>query len=404
MGTFQQAATMLNSIVKQATGETALAATDLSDYISVGKKALTIGYDPIFNAISQVIGRTIFSIRPYYAKLKGLEFSESRFGAITRKISVANGDAEDAAPWKWPVAYDAGQTSNPTGNGQSVDQWDIKKPDLFQTNFYGQDVYDDHWTLFKDQVDIAFHNPEEAMQLWGMISTEMSNRKERRYESIKRATLANLMGGIIDENQTDRVVHLISEYNAKCGYTTEADKLTATTIYQPANYKAFVQFAYARMAEIASALTDDTIKYQTLITGHPIPRHTPYQDMRVYTYAPERYSMEMMAIADIYHDSYLKMAETESVNFWQSADTKNTLKVTPVYTDATGAPKKGSALTKAGVFALISDREACGVAEIGPWQQATPLNAKGGYSNLWYHSRFRAFCDNTEKAVVFLLD
>ena len=61
---FNQLATVLNSIVKQATGQTTLTATTTSEFVSIGTLALEAGYDKLATGISQVLQRTIFSTRP----------------------------------------------------------------------------------------------------------------------------------------------------------------------------------------------------------------------------------------------------------------------------------------------------------------------------------------------------
>ena len=81
--TFTQAATVLNSIVKQATGQTAQLPTNTAEFVSVAQTALKAGYDPVLNAISQVLSRTIFSIRPYNRKFAGLQVDNQKFGNIT---------------------------------------------------------------------------------------------------------------------------------------------------------------------------------------------------------------------------------------------------------------------------------------------------------------------------------
>ena len=67
---FNQLATVLNAIHNQATGQSAAAAVDTYTFVSQAQTALRTGYDPVMNAISQVLSRTIFSIRPYSAKLR----------------------------------------------------------------------------------------------------------------------------------------------------------------------------------------------------------------------------------------------------------------------------------------------------------------------------------------------
>ena len=69
---FEQVSTVLTSIIKQATGQTILTPTDTGSFVSVAQVALQAGRDAVMQAITNVIGRTIFSIRPYSAKTEGL--------------------------------------------------------------------------------------------------------------------------------------------------------------------------------------------------------------------------------------------------------------------------------------------------------------------------------------------
>ena len=61
---FNQIATVLNSIQQQATGQAALTATNTADFVTNAITTLNTGRDPVMNAISQVLTRTIFSVRP----------------------------------------------------------------------------------------------------------------------------------------------------------------------------------------------------------------------------------------------------------------------------------------------------------------------------------------------------
>ena len=173
--TFKQAATLLNSIQQQATGQSAMVATDIRSFISCATTTLATGYDPVINAINQVLTRTIFSTRPYSRKFKGLEKTESQWGNHVRKLNIADKPISDDDRYKWPVAFDATQTSNPLGNGQSVDQYVINKPEILQTNFYGANVWEDWYTIFKDQLDNAFTGPEQFARFNAMHMTEREN-------------------------------------------------------------------------------------------------------------------------------------------------------------------------------------------------------------------------------------
>lgn len=395
--TFQQSSAVLNDLVKQATGRSAVINTE-ADFISVAQTALTLGKDVIFNTLSNVLAKTIFAIRPYSASMKGLEKSLPQWGAYMRKFNIVASDWKDDDAYKYPVTFDSTQTP-PTGNGLSVDHWIINKRDFVQTNFLGQSVFGDHYTVFEDQLETAFRNSEEFGQFLSMITTDMSNKVELAKENMSRGLVSNFIGGLIAENNATRVIHLLTEYNTLTGLS-----LTATTVFQPDNYPAFMKWVYGRIASVASLFKEMSTRYQTTLTGKPVPRHTPYNKQKMYMLGQDRYQIDSRVLADTFHDNYLKYADVETLNFWQGIDTPDKIMVTPTYTNASGVATTGSAVSQSGVFALLFDEDAMGWAMIHERVIPTPVNARGEYRNMWYHMRLRCFSDNTEKGVVFLLD
>ena len=396
--TFQQSAAVLNSLVQQATGRSSVISTE-ADFISVAQTALTnLSRDAIFNALSSVLARTIFSIRPYSASMKGLEKSLPQWGAYMRKINIVESDWKDNDAYKYPVTYDSTQTP-PTGNGLSVDPWVINKRDFIQTNFLGQSVFSDHYTVFEDQLETAFQNSTEFGQFIGMLSTNMNNKLEVCYENISRHLVTNFIGGLLAENASDRVVNLLALYNSDTG-----GSFTTTTIYAPANYPAFVKWAYAKIAAIASMFKEYSVKYQTTISGKYTPRHTPYDKQKMYMLASDRYAIDSRVLADTFHDNYLTYADVETVNFWQGINSPDTIIVKPTYTNTSGqVTTPSTAITQAGVFGVLFDEDAIGWARIHQNVLATPVNPRGEYRNIFYNMRLRCFSDNTEKGVVFII-
>ena len=396
---FEQVSTVLTSIVKQATGQTVLTATDTGSFTSVAQIALRADHDAVMQAISNVISRTIFSIRPYSAKMTGLMMDTFRWGNMLRKLSIADSDWADDPAYKWPALWDAGQTP-PSGDGQAIDPWTIKKPNVLQTNFYGASVYFDEMTIFEDQLETAFTGPEQLGSFLSLLMTNLSNRLELSNENIRRGLVANAIASVIDENQAGRVIHLLTEYNQATGQS-----YTAQQIYEPANFPAFMKWVYSRVAQISDLFTEMSLKYQTVITGKPVLRHTPYQDQRMYLYAPARHDIDARVLADTYHDSYLRYADVESVNYWQSIDSPDSINVTPAYTDIAGVLKVPvNPVSQADVFGILFDRDAMGMTLLDQRVLSTPLNTKGLYRNLHVHCKQRVVMDNTEKIAVLLLD
>lgn len=394
---FQQCSTVLTSLVKQATGRDVVVSTT-PDFISVAQTALSLPKDIIYNTLSDVLARTIFSIRPYDSRFAGLQKDLPTWGGYMRKLAIIEDDWDDSKAYAWPVAYDSSQSGHETGDGHSVDQYVIKKRQVQQTNFIGQSVFQDHYTVFDDALETAFRGPDEFGSFLAMMTTYMSNKIELAKDGLSTGLVANLIGTLLVENNSARVVKLLTEYNSLTG-----GEYTSQTIFLPGNYPAFMKYCYGRIAAIANKFRAMSTMYQTIISSKSVARHTPYDKQKLYILDDDRYSMEARVLADTFHDNYLDLADVESIPFWQGIATPDKVIVKPTYTNTSGeVTTAGSAKTQTGVFALLFDTDAAGWAMVH--QNVFPArNGAGEYTNMWYNMRLRCFQDNTEKAVVFLL-
>lgn len=386
--TFNQLSTLLNGIASQATGATGIAPVNTNEFVSVAQTTLLAGADPVMSAISQILGRTIFSIRPYNAKFRGLLMDNQRWGGITRKINYVDKS----------FTNDSGFALT---DGEAIDQYTVNKPEVVQTNYYGSNIYQKSITIFRDQLDTAFSGVDQFAEFIGGVTQNISDQIEQAHENTARMTIANLVTGIIAAAKANQIVHLLTEYNAATGL-----ELTSTTVYTPANFKPFMQWVYSRIAQVSSMLTERSQKYHFNLTGKPIQRHSPYDRQRLYLYAAGRYQSEAQVLADTYHDNYLRFGETETVNFWQSIEKPDQIQAKPCYLkEADGTVITAAQnVTQANVFAVMMDDEAAGMNIFNYELSSTPYNARGRYNNLWWSFNERYFNDFTENAVVFLLD
>lgn len=375
----------LNAIISQATGKTAISViTD--NFVSAATTALGIAPDDLLNAISQVISRTIFSIRPYNRKFAGLFVDNMKWGNHVRKINIGDID------WEQNVSYDL-------TDGQSIDADIVSKPDILQTNFYGQCVYSKHYTIFRDQLNIALQNEEEFERFYTMLVQNTMDMIEQCHENTARATIANLIGGKILGDRSN-VIHLVTEYNDVTGLT-----LDSKTVKKPENFVPFYKWAFSRIKTISGLMTERSLQYHINITGHNIMRHTPVQNQRLYLYTPEMNNVESTIFSSVFNEQYLKMMDYEGVNFWQSIQTPMGINVKARYMLPTGvitSDSKGTATSN--ILGVLMDEEAAGVTTYGARTAVTPYNARGEYTNVWWHFNDRYWNDFTENAVVFLLD
>lgn len=378
-------ATVLNAIVNQATGKNPIETISTADFVSIANTALGLNTDALLSAISQVLSRTIFSIRPYSRKFKGLYMDSQRFGNHTRKLNIADSD------WDTDVRYDL-------TDGQAIDDQIVKKPNVLQTNFYGQNVFERQITIFKDQLNIALSSEEEFQRFITMVMTNASDQIEQAHESVARMTLANFIGGKV-KGDTANVYKLVTIYNDVAGTV-----LDTATVRKPENFVPFMKWAVGFIKTVSDRMTERSQKFHINVTGKEISRHTPYNKQKLYLYSELLNDIDASVMTSIFNDEYLKFADHERVSYWQSIDSPDGIKVKPSYLLPGGTVKSETEeLAQADIFGVLFDEEAVGITTYGEWSAPSPFNARGGYSNIFWHFNDRYFNDFTENGVVFLL-
>ena len=383
--TFNQLATVLADITKLATGQDVATPVDSASFVSVAQTALKTGYDPLLNAVSQVLTRTIFSVRPYSRKFGGIEVSSARWGNHIRKLQALDMPFEEDDRLKLV-------------EGESIDQYVVAKPPVLQTNYYGENVFQKHITIFRDQMDTAFKSADEFGRFISMILTNASDQIEQAKESVERATVANLMGGTIALAKPECVVHLVTAYNSYA-----ETSLTSATVLQPENFAPFVRWMFVFIGNLIDLMSERTLLYHLSPTGKTLMRHTPKNRMKVYFNSGIANQMDTNAFSVTFHEEYLKKVDYTKVTFWQDVKNPMTINADCGYVDATGTPQH-SVVNEDLIFGTLFDEDACMMNTINEWQANTPFNARGGYTNMFWHFTTRYLNSNFENCVVLLLD
>lgn len=389
--TFGDMSAALAAITAQATGRQNIAAVDSSSFVTQAQTALLTGYDTLSSAISQVLSRTIFSVRPYNRKFGGLEVSNIRYGNHVRKLTPID------KPFEKDQRFDLTE-------GQSIDQYAVNKPQVIQTNFYGAETYQKHMTIYKDQLDQAFSSATEFGSFLGMMMQNARDMIEQAHENTARMIVTNLIAAKFG-GDTKNVVHLVAEYNE---YIGGGEPLTLTELRSPGNYPPFIRWVYARMLSVADMMSERSEKFHVNLDGLEKPvyiqRHTPRNRLKMYTLASEMRNIETEVFSQTFQPEFLKIVDHERVNFWQAINNPDSINVTASYINNKGEIAKTTEGGHTGVFAVLFDEDAAGYTVVNQWAQASPFNAAGGYYNQYWHFTDRYWNDLTENAVVFALD
>lgn len=386
---FTQSATILNAVYKQATGKNSIAPVDSKSFVSMATETLLSGNN-VMEALSQVLTRTFFSVRPYSRKLKGIKRDTQKWGNHVRKITILDRDVVDNAEYSLV-------------DGQSVDHYTVRKPEVLQTNFYDADTYSDFVTRFKNQLDTAFTGPEEFGAFVSAVLQEMSDKFEKYFEESDRLLLANLIAGKTIADSAS-VFNLLTEYYNETGIYLVTDKDDTRYYKNKANYDDFSKWVASFIQTKSELMTERSLKFHMNFTGKDIPRHTPKEYQHLYLYTPEINGVRTRVLSSAFNPEMLNVGDFEELNYFQSINTPNQIQVKPNYVNASGEVVNSSdTVTVSDIFGVLFDDDTIGSTIINTWSATTPLNANGGFWNMFYHWTIRYYEDLTENCCVFLM-
>lgn len=396
---FNQLSTVLTAITNQATGVNNITPLDTSSFVSVAQTALKTGYDPLTTAISQVLSKTIFSVRPYTRKFKGLNVSNQRYGNHVRKLLTIDKPFEDDDRLKLV-------------DGESIDQYKVNKPNVLQTNFYGANVYQKSVTIYKDQLDCAFSSPDEFASFISMVMQNSSDMIEQAHEETARATIANLIGGVYAAEVLDtssgllaqanggrRAINLLKLFNESTGLA-----LKVVDVFKTENFESFVKFAFSTVNTIADLMTDRNSLFCSQLTNYKVLRHTPKDRMKFYLYTDLVNKINSEVYSTVFNPDFLKVVDFEKVNYWQAALSPSSINVKRTMLKKDGTLSVGVQSKIDNVFGVLFDEDAAGYTTVNEWAQPSPFNARGGYYNQFWHFTDRYWNDFTENAVIFYIE
>ena len=384
---FEQSSAFLMDLYKEATGQyPAIQIANTQDFTTVGTTLAQGGYDPIISGLTQVLRKSIYAIRPYAERFKRLRVSEERWGAVTRKINFIDS------------ALDATDDRLTLTDGVGMDQYVVKKPKVVQTNFYGATVYQDHVTIFTDQLDSALKDAAEFGRFISGVMQNMIDKLTQIREAEARGILANFIAAKAGYDSAN-AINVLQAYYDETGVT-----LTPATMFDVTNYTAFSRWLAGFMATLTEKMAERSLKYHMNITGKEIMRHTEDRFMMKFISANVANHIDAAVASGLYNEERVtKILEgAERVTYWQNIDDPYTVDATPAYLDTTNG-NVVDALTDTkveNIIGVLCDEEALGTVTMSTSVDTSPYNAMGKFYNIFYHFTQQTFNDFTENFVL----
>ena len=405
---------IINAIARQATGQSALVATDASSFASVGETILATGMENVMNSLSIVLNRLIISSRPYTAKLRLMDAENS--GVFSNRVRKVSFYSQDALPdgahntqlfTNLAPGFTNGQNPDGNGNAQSTkSMWEQHPAMPLEVNFAGSDVWQDCVTMYEVQVQSAFRDQAEFAKFVSGYLDEHANDIEQQREAYNRMVLLNKIGMTYDMGgiMPGSVRNLTKEFNDYFGTAYTSAQLRSTYL------KEFLEFMVATIKEDSDYLTERTTLQHYAFTktidgvSYSILRHTPRDRQRLFLFSPLFRKAEALVMPEIFNDQYLQLTQYEPITYWQSELQREAVNVTPaVYDPSDGTQKAGDPVAIDYVIGMLYDIDGMMTRFDLDYSASTPLEARKLFRNVWNTFQKGNICDPSEKAILYVM-
>lgn len=382
MADVKQIYDIVNVAANMVLGKTAIVAVDTSSFVSLGQQiSADDKLKDMFNdALTDVIGRTIMSIRPYEDdSVDGIVRDGFTYGMILRKIYVDVPDAEENP------AYEVGKSDF------SAVYLPINKPTVKEYLFSKTGTFEMGVTIPDDLWDSAFHSESEVGILISAIYVALDNRYQLALTNLKRLCRATYMANVINSGGV-RAVDLLNMFNTQypnSKLTSQEDALKNSD---------FLKWSSMTITQYTKRFRD----MSTVFNQAGNLRHTPL-DLQVLTiienYASAvRYNLQ----SDIYHEELVSLPRYNEVNFWQGTGTGYSFKDASTVSIKVTTESGSTNLSFPYVIGVLHDIESMGVT-IDKLRDKKQYYPHEEVTNYWKKATRGYFCDMSENGVVFYL-
>lgn len=376
---------LLNSVNQQSEGKIDITVVDTASFVALGDAVLSssTNTEPFLNSLCQLIYRDVVEGRAYKSPLRSLMKGTAEWGAIVRKVSVEMPELEE-------------EKAVPLTDGQSVDQYTVKLPKVHQWLFVSRTPYSAFVTIQRVWLKEAFKSEAAMESFIATVFLKIQNRLELSIENLTKMAIANYIG-LSKANQT---FNLVSMYNAEKGLTdTNAIQAGITAMHNAD----FMRWAVGIIKEVMSNLSSMSVLYN--YEGEE--RFTPYAEQHLMMLSRFKTQLETIALYGAFNEEYVNIVQKEIVPHWQGKGTTpmNFAKQSKIDVKVRVPGSEVSSEKQIeNVVAVLFDNEAVGAYRQIEEVATTPLNARGLYTNTFFHEQQLWFNAVDENFVVFTLN
>lgn len=374
----------VNDATQEAIGEASVLQEDLGNVVDVGTAIFNNNaFDAYVRSLVNHIGKVIFVNRPYRGSAPSVLMDAWEYGSVVEKISSEMPEAVETEDWELQ-------------DGASYDPNVFHQPKAEAKFFNKMTTFEIDRSITERQVRQSFSSATQLNAFVSMLFNEVEKSLTVKNDALIMRTINNMIGetvysayngGAITGAGDTKAVNLLSRFN-----TQYSKSLTAgAAIVDPE----FIRYA----AYIMGLYVDRLTRMSTLFNVGGKARFTPKDLQHIVMLSEFRAAADVFLQSNTFHDEYTRLANAETVPFWQGSGTGYAFTDTgKVYVTTAG----DHAQTVTGVLGCIWDRDALGVMNFNS-RVTTQYNAKAEFTNYFYKRDARYFNDFNENFVVFFV-
>lgn len=377
MASANQIYTILNNVAKMQYGSAAVSVVDTSTMIALGDTVLSSAddTDAFMSALTDRIGKTIFSVRKYEGVDENVVKHSFDFGLIVQKIYVDMPDTEENTSWE-------------IGESDFTPEYaPVIKPTVKQKLFSSLNTFEVAVTIPDNILKTAFLTELAMAALIDAIFMAVENRIEVAMESMVNLTRAAFIARKIDAGNDCGSINLLEEYNTQFGATLTAKM----ALYTPE----FQRFAASQISLWCKRMR----KMSVLFNDEGFKRHTPREDLVLTVLDDFAQTAATYLQADTFHKELVEMPRYNTVPYWQGSGTSFSFSsLSSINVKLTST----KTVAQDGVIAVAYDWQALG-AMIDRKSAATERNSRAEYTNFYNKVERGMFNDMSENGIVFYI-
>ena len=379
---------IVNTMTDEYLGDSIVVAEDLSNIVDIGQAFEdAVGYDVVTKALIDHVGRMVFVDRVYGGRAPSVLMDGWEFGSIMEKVSVALPEAQENEAWE-------------LNDGQSYDPNVYVKPNVTAKFFNDRITFDIQLSITTKQIKSAFSNVSQLNSFVSMLYTAVNNSATVKTDALIMRTINNMIGETLyDEfpggtytGNGVKAVNLLYLYNHDTFGSDTSKYITADEFRVSPD-------AIRHAVKVFKDYIDRIKVMSTLFNVGEQPRFTPEDRLHLVMLSEFANLADVYLQSDTFNAQYTALPNAERTVYWQGSGVDYAFSSTSKVYITTSS---GHTVEASGILAVMFDRDCLGVANIDRYV-TSQYNAKGDFTNNFYHYTEGLFNDLNENFVVFYI-